>query len=558
MRLSRFAAVIALLALPYRVARAQDARLLQRFDTDAARRLQLVIDSAARDTLPTEPLVERALEGSAKGAPFDRIVTALDALRVALLTARQSLGPRATATELSTGASALQAGVPAVRLVELRRLRGDKPVTAPLGAYLDLVARGATPDRAWDHITELARRQASDAAYRKLTPVIVDRPPPPDAPDDAPDWQLTTINGRGQLDRSRATSLAALNGSISQTIGPVHADVAGATVDHVGIGTTGSVGADVVFRTSIDRWRVAAGGVASSGREINEAWTNAGGGMIAARRDLGRWSLSSDLRGGLAQRGTFRTPWITHTAGAAFDIGPFRLSALWRGNIVADSVRDLHVFGDTLPRDSMHLSGPPVYVSDTGWKHVHRDIHDVAFAASWSRGLLAVSGQFGRRFGDSARAESWFLASAALQLTPTIAVVASGGRTTADLLLGLRGGQTATLGLRLSTGRHSRDDAAGVPMHELELVSGARNTIRLIFVIPGVRDHVLLGTDLSGWVPMALRRRDDGRWEVAVPAGPGAHRFNLQVDDGAWRAPPGMTVIDDGFGGKVGVLVFGN
>ncbi|HYK11547.1 MAG TPA: hypothetical protein VEV39_12165, partial [Gemmatimonadales bacterium] len=52
-----------------------------------------IIDSAARAGLPTRPLVEKALEGSAKGASVDAIATAVRSLAQALGTARQALGP---------------------------------------------------------------------------------------------------------------------------------------------------------------------------------------------------------------------------------------------------------------------------------------------------------------------------------------------------------------------------------------------------------------------------------------------------------------------------------
>ena len=107
----------------------------------------------------------RSCSGHSKVRPRERsedqIVAALSRLRGALRTARATLGPAAPSAELTTAAAALQAGVPEPRLAELHQLRGGMPVTAPLGAYLDLIARGAKADRAWSRISDLARRRAS-------------------------------------------------------------------------------------------------------------------------------------------------------------------------------------------------------------------------------------------------------------------------------------------------------------------------------------------------------------------------------------------------------------
>jgi hypothetical protein len=171
--LTRSLIAIALLALPASVL-AQDGRVVKRFPAPVASRVNAVIDSADREGLPTEPLVLRALEGNAKGIAADRIVDALGRLRTALRTARTTLGGNAGTVELTTAAAALQAGVPEPRLAELHRLRGTQPITAPLGAYLDLVARGAEPEAAWTHVADLARKRAGDAEFVRLKPRDLD------------------------------------------------------------------------------------------------------------------------------------------------------------------------------------------------------------------------------------------------------------------------------------------------------------------------------------------------------------------------------------------------
>lgn len=159
-------------------AAAQDPRIAARFPAAIATRLESVIDSASREGLPGEPLVLRALEGAAKNAPAPVIVDVVERLHVALRAARTALGS-STPAELTTAAAAIQAGVPEAKLVELHTLRAGMSVTAPLGAYLDLVARGAAADRAWDRVTELARRQARDVEFIRLKPEDLDHKLPP-------------------------------------------------------------------------------------------------------------------------------------------------------------------------------------------------------------------------------------------------------------------------------------------------------------------------------------------------------------------------------------------
>lgn len=158
-------------------ASAQDSRLGKRFAQPTVARMASLIEAAGQEGLPTEPLVLRALEGGAKNVAVDQILDALGRLRGALRTAKVTLGGSATTVELTTAAAALQAGVPETRLAELHRLRGSQSVTAPLGAYLDLVARGAEPERAWTHVADLARRRAVDADFVRLKPRDVDAAP---------------------------------------------------------------------------------------------------------------------------------------------------------------------------------------------------------------------------------------------------------------------------------------------------------------------------------------------------------------------------------------------
>ena len=151
-------------ALPLPLA-AQDARLTARLDSSAALQVQALVDSARGERLPGEPLVQKALEGSAKGADDARIVAAVHALYANLRVARSALGGGATEPELVAGVATLRAGGTPDMLATLRRLRPAQSVAIPLGVLTDLVARGAPLTSAWRSVEGLARSGGSDAQF---------------------------------------------------------------------------------------------------------------------------------------------------------------------------------------------------------------------------------------------------------------------------------------------------------------------------------------------------------------------------------------------------------
>jgi hypothetical protein len=168
MRLFSTFAALLILALIARTGAAQDRRLTERLDSTTAVAVQSVVDSARREGLPTEPLVQKALEGHTLGASGDRIVTAVGALRGQLHQARQALGDGADDADLTAAAGALRAGLSPAALHRLQSLRGDRPLVVPIAVLTDLVAEGVPPEEATRSVLDLARDGKPDAEFMAL------------------------------------------------------------------------------------------------------------------------------------------------------------------------------------------------------------------------------------------------------------------------------------------------------------------------------------------------------------------------------------------------------
>lgn len=188
-----------LMALLVVVAQAptQDPRY-QRLDPETRARVVAIVDSARGAGLPSEPIIQRALEGSMKNAAGDRIVAAVRRLAVDLGTARDALGSKATTPELEAGVAALRAGATPATLTRLRDLR-KPPVTMALAVLADLVASGVPADSATAALLVLAPtvRDADLEEFRRA----VER----DIALGAPPASATTVRAFG------ATSVTDLN-----------------------------------------------------------------------------------------------------------------------------------------------------------------------------------------------------------------------------------------------------------------------------------------------------------------------------------------------------------
>ena len=143
-----------------------------RFDSITGYALRDLIDSAAARGLPTGPLINLALEGSARRANSTLILKVVRAHALAMSEARDLLGAESTSEELDTGASALRAGIEGQVLSSVRASRPRGGAVTPLLVLTDIVRRGVPSVAARDAVMTIARMPRSDDALLGLQATV--------------------------------------------------------------------------------------------------------------------------------------------------------------------------------------------------------------------------------------------------------------------------------------------------------------------------------------------------------------------------------------------------
>lgn len=119
-------AVGAPLALPGLAAQDVTARLEGRVPANVVRAVQGIAQDAATRGLPTEPLIQKAIEGGAKGVPAERVIAAVRVLAARLDEARSALRgagiPSPSPEALESGADALNAGLNSRQIRDVGRV----------------------------------------------------------------------------------------------------------------------------------------------------------------------------------------------------------------------------------------------------------------------------------------------------------------------------------------------------------------------------------------------------------------------------------------------------
>lgn len=354
-----------------------------------------------------------------------------------------------------------------------------------------------------------------------------------------------TGGGAARLDQLPAGTVAIFAGRLDDRAGPLHLRLSSATADYRGLGGTTSVDATIRVPFAIGSWDFEAGPVGSVGQGIEEELARLYGGALEIERSVGPVRLSMEWLEGWANIGQQRAGWGRRTLGGEYHIGPVALHGSVLTTMVRDSMLRKNVFFD--PRNPR---------LDTLYEQRVRNVQDAMLRVGWKAGRVSLDAVVGRRSGAGLATSGWWQATAAVQVISNVAVVINSGRAPADLLLGLRGGERTTLGLRFMSAdrpaatRGSRHLVTGV-----ELVPVGNQQYRIVITLPGVVHNVRFSSDLTGWKTLPMQQTDDGRWQLSLVVPPGAWRVNIRVNNGPWTVPPNIRTIDDGFGGTTGLVV---
>jgi hypothetical protein len=127
---------------------------------DVFRDLSALAEEVSASGIPGEPLYVKALEGTAKRVPPDRLLPAVRAYAGRLGEARRAFGVGANTPLLIAGADALQRGVPSETLREFPADRPRSPMAVMVLA--DLLESGVPTDRALAILREVMTQRARD------------------------------------------------------------------------------------------------------------------------------------------------------------------------------------------------------------------------------------------------------------------------------------------------------------------------------------------------------------------------------------------------------------
>ena len=164
LRLDARVGLLLLLLVVARIAPAQDPRLAARLDKPTLDAVSAILDSARSARLPIEALIDKALEGAAKGSDGETIIVAVQQLSRRMGSARRVLGP-SSPDEIKSAAAALDVGVSVRDLARLHAASEKRSVTVPLAVLTDLVERKVPIATAAELVVQLARSGVGDADF---------------------------------------------------------------------------------------------------------------------------------------------------------------------------------------------------------------------------------------------------------------------------------------------------------------------------------------------------------------------------------------------------------
>lgn len=140
------------------------------------------------------------------------------------------------------------------------------------------------------------------------------------------------------------------------------------------------------------------------------------------------------------------------------------------------------------------------------------------------------------------------------RLSSVTQLIVSGGSQVADPLRGTPQWRFMSIGVRLANGaRPAR--AAGAHLGPAVVATTVEaGVVEFVALAPPTVKSVEVRGTISDWEPVALTYGSRG-WSARLHVPPGAHRIQVRVDGGEWRAPANLGFIQDEFGSWVGLIV---
>ena len=182
------------------------------------------------------------------------------------------------------------------------------------------------------------------------------------------------------------------------------------------------------------------------------------------------------------------------------------------------------------------------------------------FGSGSARGpRVLIGGDGGLRSSDDSKGRrAWAIGVATVRLAGPVSLVGYAGAQPADPTRGTLGAAFTSVGLQVALGASdvSRASPAISTVSLGTSVSSAANDGRRMIsvMLENARTVDIMG-DFTDWLPVAMTRSATGKWQVRIPLEEGSHRMEVRADSGAWMPAPGLPVVADEFGGRVGILV---
>lgn len=165
-RLAGATAVLLVVSLPLRAQEPEQDRMAK-LDPKTRQAVELLVDSATAEGLPTQPLRSIAYLGIARKANSQQIVGAVHRKLNALRTARGVLG-RVDTLELDAASSVLLAGAKPSQLETFKNPQRGRSDLRAFAVWADLIMRGVPGEDASSAIGRLWEDGADDATFVSL------------------------------------------------------------------------------------------------------------------------------------------------------------------------------------------------------------------------------------------------------------------------------------------------------------------------------------------------------------------------------------------------------